>query len=234
MTGLHSFISAPKQNLTASPDKSHSEAVIGLHFASGGGRKRSLKTIADRSTDNYTVLGEITGHYGVKGWVKIKSFTRPAEQIFDYSEWYLSGSESKRIRQSWVVPVRLGPMRLKSWQARGKSLVACFSGIESRSEAEEIIGKSIEIQEHALPALDPGEFYWSQLIGLRVINTEGVDLGQVDHLVETGANDVLVVNEVDVDSDADAIERLLPWTAQVVIGVDLDQGTILVDWDAEF
>lgn len=83
-----------------------------------------------------------------------------------------------------------------------------------------------------MPALDNGEYYWSQLIGLKVVNTAGVDLGRVDHLVETGANDVLVV--LDFDQNDKNIERLLPWTEQVVLEVDFEQRTILVDWDADF
>ena len=177
-------------------------------------------------------VGEITGHFGVKGWVKIRSYTRPIEQIFEYPEWYLSESETVRSRSNWVVPARLGPLKLRSWQARGKNLIACFCDIECRNDTEDYIGKVIEIPERALPELDQGEFYWSQLIGLEVFNTEGVHLGRVDHLVETGANDVLVLTESDKKSGL--IERLVPWTEQVVVCVELAKGKMVVDWDAEF
>lgn len=177
-------------------------------------------------------LGEITGHHGVKGWVKVKSYTRPIEQIFDYPEWYLSEKNLNRIRSNWVSTARLGPLQLKSSQASGKTLLASFGDVESRSEAEELIGKVIQIPEETLPELDNGEYYWSQLIGLQVENTEGLRLGRVNHLLETGANDVLVVTNVGVDGEV--VERLLPWTEHVVITVDLEQGKLLVDWDAEF
>lgn len=177
-------------------------------------------------------LGEITGHHGVKGWVKVKSYTRPIEQIFDYPEWYLSENNADRIRSNWVSTARLGPLRLKSSQAGGKTLLACFGDVESRSEAEEFIGKVIQIPEEALPELENGEYYWSQLIGLQVENTEGIRLGQVDYLLETGANDVLVVTNA--VADGEIVERLLPWIEEVVIAVDLEQGKLLVDWDAAF
>lgn len=177
-------------------------------------------------------LGEITGHHGVKGWVKVKSYTRPIEQIFDYPEWYLSEKRANRIRSNWVSTARLGPLRLKSSQASGKALVACLGDVESRSEAEGFIGKMIQVPEEALPELDSGEYYWSQLIGLQVENTEGIRLGQVDHLLETGANDVLVVT--DKGADGEVVERLLPWTDHAVIRVDLERSMLLVDWDPEF
>lgn len=184
------------------------------------------------SPENYIVLGEITGHYGIKGWVKVKSYTRPCEQIFQYPDWYLSADKTNRKRKGWASNSRLGPLNLKSGKKLGKNLVASLSGIDSRDAAESLIGKSIEIPEACLPALDNGEYYWSQLIGLKVVNTAGVDLGRVDHLVETGANDVLVV--LDFDQNDKNIERLLPWTEQVVLEVDFEQRTILVDWDADF
>lgn len=184
------------------------------------------------SPENYIVLGEITGHYGIKGWVKVKSYTRPCEQIFQYPDWYLSVDKTNRRQKGWASNSRLGPLNLKSGKKLGKNLVASLSGIDSRDAAESLIGKSIEIPEACLPTLDNGEYYWSQLIGLKVVNTAGVDLGRVDHLVETGANDVLVV--LDFDQNDKNIERLLPWTEQVVLEVDFEQRTILVDWDAGF
>jgi len=191
-----------------------------------------LNVNAYSSPENYIVLGEITGHYGIKGWVKVKSYTRPCEQIFQYPDWYLSVDKTNRRQKGWASNSRLGPLNLKSGKKLGKNLVASLSGIDSRDAAESLIGKSIEIPEACLPALDNGEYYWSQLIGLKVVNTAGVDLGRVDHLVETGANDVLVV--LDFDQNDKNIERLLPWTEQVVLEVDFEQRTILVDWEAGF
>ena len=194
--------------------------------------EQRLNTTTEGGPNNYVTVGRITGHFGVQGWVKVKSYTRPIEQIFDYPEWYLSEAESGRNRSSWVTPARQGPLKLQSWQARGKSLTACFCDIKSRNDAEEYIGKVIEIPEQALPELDRGEFYWSQLVGLQVFNTEGVHLGQVDHLLETGANDVLVVTNS--NETGDPVERLLPWIEQVVERVDLAEGKMVVNWDEEF
>ena len=191
-----------------------------------------LNTTDESVPEKYVTVGKITGHFGVKGWIKIKSYTRPIEQIFDYPEWYLTEAGSARSRSNWMVDARLGPLRLQSWQARDKNLIACFCGVECRNDAEDYVGKVIEIPEQALPELDRGEFYWSQLIGLQVFNTEGVHLGQVDHLVETGANDVLVVT--DRNKTDDVVERLVPWIEQVVVCVQLAKGKMVVDWDAEF
>jgi 16S rRNA processing protein RimM len=191
-----------------------------------------LNLNAYSSPEKYIVLGEITGHYGIKGWVKVKSYTRPFQQIFEYPDWYLSLDKTNRKRKGWGLNSRLGPFNLKSGKKIGKNLVAWLSGVDSREAAESLIGKSIEIPEAWLPTPDNGEYYWSQLIGLKVTNVAGVDLGQVDHLLETGANDVLVVS--DFDQNDNSIERLLPWSEQVVLDVDLEQGTIMVDWDADF
>jgi len=165
-------------------------------------------------------LGKVVGVFGVKGWVKVFSETRPREQIFKYSPWTLEHSSS-------VVEIKVLDGRLQ-----GKGLVASLEGVNDCDAARELIGADISVPERALPAAGIDEFYWSQLTGLRVENVQGVDLGRVTGLFETGANDVLVVKGAKTEN-ADK-EHLIPFTEFAVIEVDLDNEKIVVDWDPEF
>ena len=159
-------------------------------------------------------LGKIVGVYGVKGWVKVYSETRPREQIFEYSPWTLEQDGSR------------SEINLLEGRVHGKGLIAQLEGIGDRNQAEKLTGAVISVPQKALPETDKDEYYWSQLTGLRVVNTEGVDLGKVTGLFETGANDVMVVKGEK--------ERLIPFTRFAVLDVDLDSGKITVDWDADF
>jgi 16S rRNA processing protein RimM len=105
-------------------------------------------------------------------------------------------------------------------------LVASLKGYTDCDAARQLIGADITIPQQALPAAGIDEYYWSQLIGLSVENTQGIELGEVVSLFETGANDVMVVKGEK--------ERLIPFTEFAVLGIDLDSGKINVDWDPEF
>ncbi|WP_101674514.1 ribosome maturation factor RimM [Alloalcanivorax mobilis] len=174
------------------------------------------------SPDDALVVGRITAVHGIKGWVKVYSFTDPMENIFDYQPWYL------RQGDAWV------PMKLSGKRRQGKGLVIGLDGVEDRDQAQrELVGREIAVSRDQVPEAGEGEFFWRDLIGLRVKLEDGRDLGRVDKLLETGANDVLVVR-----GDADSIdqrERLLPWVPdQVIVNVDLDAGEMRVDWDPDF
>jgi len=160
------------------------------------------------------VLGRITGLYGVRGWVKIFSHTDPREQIVRYSPWLV------RIGGEWR------SMAVVAGKRHGKGVVARLESIEERDAAAALMGADVAVRRDQLPVLEPGDYYWSDLEGLEVVTTEGVSLGRVEYLIETGANDVMVVR-----GDR---ERLLPYTDDAVVEVDLDAGTIQVDWDPEF
>ncbi|MCC5860100.1 MAG: ribosome maturation factor RimM [Ectothiorhodospiraceae bacterium] len=161
------------------------------------------------------VLGRIGGPHGVKGWVRIQSFTDPRENILSYPRWFLGRGAQ------WAA------YELSDGRMQGKSVVALLSGVESREAAESLKGREIAVPRDELPPLPEGEYYWADLIGLRVRTVDGVDLGVVDHLIQTGANDVLVVR-----GDR---ERLIPMVVgQYVKRVDLDAGRMDVDWDPEF
>jgi 16S rRNA processing protein RimM len=158
----------------------------------------------------------VSGVFGVKGWVKIFSFTEPRENILRYSPWLLQ--KNNQIQEIKV----LGGRR------QGDSVVAELQNVADRDDAALLIGAEILIRKQQLPALEPDEYYWADLVGLNVENKDGVKLGKVDHLLETGANDVLVV----VDGET---ERLIPFLqGQTILKVELDDRLICVDWDADF
>ncbi|MDO9423943.1 MAG: ribosome maturation factor RimM [Methylobacter sp.] len=160
-------------------------------------------------------VGKISGVFGIKGWVKVFSFTDPRENILTYSPWLL-----KKDDETKTVSVVDG-------QLQGKTIVAQLTGVNDRNQAEILMGWDIFITQEQLPKTAKDEYYWSDLIGLNVETVDGVQLGRVDSLLETGANDVIIVQG--------ERERVIPFLqGQTVINVDLVAGRIIVDWDPEF
>ncbi len=152
---------------------------------------------------------------GVHGWVKVFSHTRPRENIFHYSPWFLrrAGVEKQ--------------VSLSQGKCQGKLLLAKLDGIDSREQALSLSGADLLIDRSQLPEPESDEYYWTDLLGLTVSNTRQEVLGFVDGLLETGANDVLIVK-----GDR---EHLIPFVQGVhVLSVDLEQGLIQVDWDMDF
>jgi len=161
------------------------------------------------------VVGKIAGVFGVQGWCKIFSHTSPRKNILQYSPWYL-----KRAGE-WQ------PVKLLKGRPQGKSIVAQLEGVNDRDAAEALRETVIAIKPSQLPELANDEYYWSDLIGLDVATVKGEPLGKVTDMMETGANDVLIVN-----GDK---ERLIPFLQKdVVTEVDLKAGQLTVDWDPEF
>lgn len=168
------------------------------------------------SDEKFVLLGKFVGVHGVRGELKLESYTEPRLQVFRYQPWLLrSVSGEKTIAGC-------------HGRAQGKGLVAELPGVADRDAAAALVGTEIWVARSALPAPQPGEYYWSDLEGLEVVTTEGVALGRVSHLVATGSNDVFVVKD-------DKRERLIPFlVGQFVTKVDLDAGRLTVDWDPEF
>jgi 16S rRNA processing protein RimM len=160
-------------------------------------------------------LGSIAGLYGVRGWVKVYSHSFPRENILQYRRWYLGLSGRW---QAWA----LGEGRV-----HGKGVVARLEGVDERDAAARLLGAEIAVRRAQFDPLPEGQYYWADLEGLQVVHRDGMALGVVDYLIETGANDVLVVR-----GDR---ERLIPFVEdRVVLEVDLDSGLIRVDWDPEY
>jgi 16S rRNA processing protein RimM len=178
------------------------------------------------SQPDLLVIGRISGCYGIKGWVKIHSFTEPVENMLAYDQFQLK-------RKSGLEAVEFDSIR-----RQGKGLVGHIKGVEDRNLAETYKGLEIAVGAEQLPTLDDGDFYWRELHGLKVwcldqsVSEERVLLGTVDHLIDTGANDVLVVKAC--KESVDKQERLIPYLPDdVVTRVDLKAGLIEVDWFLE-
>ena len=157
-------------------------------------------------------LGRVSGLMGVKGWIKVHSYTEPREGIVGFARWILRDSGGER-----TVDVQAG-------RRQGRTVVAKLRGIDDREQARALIGAAIAVARADLPACAPGEYYWTDLEGLAVRTLADEALGQVQWLFTTGAHDVMVV--------AGERERMIPFVQdKVVREVDLERGVITVDWD---
>lgn len=162
------------------------------------------------------LLGKIVGVHGLRGELKLESYTEPRVRIFSYQPWLLRSATGEKEVEGC------------RGRTQGKGLVGELPGIANRDAAAALVGSEIWVARSALPAAKPGEYYWSDLEGLEVVTAEGIALGKVSHLIATGANDVLVVRDGDR-------ERLIPFlVGQFVTDVDLGKGRLTVDWDPEF
>lgn len=161
------------------------------------------------------VVGKVLGAHGVRGWLKIQSFTQPDENILRYAPWFF-------VRTEQEIPVKLLTGRRQAGH-----IVAQIADITDRDQAQQWQGTLIYVDRAELPEPEHGHYYWSDLLGLQVQTEHGQVLGTVSGLLETGANDVLVVQG--------ERERLVPFVlGQHVKQVDLKQRLITVDWDPDF
>lgn len=159
-------------------------------------------------------VGRVSGLFGVKGWVKIHSYTEPRENVVEYTQWILErdGAEHR--------------IEVEAGQRSGKNVLAKLRGIDDRDEARQWLGAEISVERAALPPCEPGEYYWVDLEGLSVRNLRGEALGEVDYMMATGANDVMVLRG--------GGDRLIPFVPSVVREVNVDDGYVVVDWEASF
>ncbi|MHB1947091.1 MAG: ribosome maturation factor RimM [Gammaproteobacteria bacterium] len=163
-------------------------------------------------TDKYIIVGQIGATYGVRGWLKILSYTEEISNILDYNPWYLED------KTGWK------PIQVEDGQNHGKGIIAKITGYNNPEDARLISGKKIAILRSQLPELSNNEYYWSDLKGLTVIDQHGVNLGKVIYLMATGANDVLVVKGTK--------EHAIPYLpGKVVKSIDLAKGEMHVDWE---
>lgn len=173
------------------------------------------------SADDMIAVGHVSAPHGIKGWVWVHSQTDPVSNIFGYRPWYLKSRDG--FRQIKVV----------EWREQGKGVVALLDVVTDRNDAEALRNQEIWVPKSALPELEEGDYYWSDLVDLEVRTEAGQLLGIVHSLMETGSNDVLVV-QGNADS-LDRNERLIPWLpGSVVKNVDLVGRVITVDWDPGF
>lgn len=170
------------------------------------------------ASEEFIPVGKISGAFGVKGWVKVFSFTEPRNNILKYSPLYISR------KGEWVEVKKSGG------RTQGKGVVMGIDNITDRDQVLPLIGAELAIKNTQLKPTDKDEFYWSELVGLTVVNLQEQQLGQVDHLLETGANDVLVL-KVGGENE----ERLIPFVMEEVVKlVDLENKLIRVDWEEDY
>ncbi len=170
------------------------------------------------SQDSHIQVGHIQGVFGIKGWLKVFSHCRPKEQILNYTNWELRSSSGVEVYQ------------LQEGKLHSNGIVIKFKDINDRNQAELFKGAEIWVAKSELSELEGDEHYWFQLEGLKVETLEGETLGKVLRMMETGANDVMVVK-----NDVNKEEILIPYVhEQVIKQVNLEQKTITVDWQKDY
>lgn len=171
---------------------------------------------------DHVVVGKLGAAYGIRGWLKINSFTEDPEQVFTYQPWSIG--QGGKWRDAVVA----------QWRRHNDGLIVRLDGVEDRTGAEALIGLDVAVAAEKLPVLPEGEYYWRDLIGMTVVTASGVNLGVVNGLMETGSNDVLAVTAPSDDAFGKR-ERLIPFLVdQVIKQVDLSHKTLVVDWDPDF
>jgi len=162
------------------------------------------------------VMGRVAGAHGILGWVKLKTYTEFADSLADYPVWWL-GDEKRPWRE----------VNVESSALQGKGLVARLAGCDDRTAAEKLKGLLVAVPRSSLPKQRKGEYYWSDLIGLEVVNLSGESMGRVDNLMDTGASHVLCVQ-------GEKGEVLIPFIASAIRQVSLAEKVIRVDWQADW
>lgn len=181
------------------------------------------------------LIGRVTSVFGIKGWVNVYSYTDPAENILDYARWLLSPSEGDGQHERTSIPKikQCKKVTVTEGQRHGKKIIALLENCQTREAASAYIQHDIFIERSELPDLKD-EVYWIDLEGLQVVNLQGQVLGRIDKMLETGANDVMVVRSELLSSETanhDMREILIPYVEDhYVIEVNLEQGIIKVDW----
>ena len=170
------------------------------------------------TSEEFVPVGKISGAFGVQGWMKIFSFTEPRNNILKYSPIYISR------KGEWI------EVKVSGGRVQGKGVVIGLVDVTDRDQVLALIGSELAIKKAQLKPTNKDEFYWSDLIGLTVVNVKDEQLGQVTSLLETGANDVLVVQNKQTNT-----EQLVPFVMDKVVQlVDMDNKLIKVDWELDY
>ena len=168
----------------------------------------------DRRDEGQVVVGRITGVFGVRGWVRVFSDTDPPEKILAYGPWSLGGAPAETYR-------------ITEGATHGRGVIVHLAGIDDRDQARGLIGSTIRVPRARFGKTGRGEYYWFDLLGLEVVTEDGRPLGRIEQLLETGANDVMVVR-----GDR---RILVPFILHTVVkSVDQEHGIITVSWDSDY
>lgn len=165
--------------------------------------------------ENWVIIGRFGRPHGIKGFIKIHSFTDPADNILRYTDWHVF------FKNQWQ------PIKLSGLEVHNKTIVTRVDGYTERESVADLTNADIAVAKEQLAELEPGEYYWHQLIGMQVKNQKGESFGRVIEVMPTGANDVLVVQGEK--------KHLIPYLlGQFIIDINLDQQLIVVDWELDF
>lgn len=170
------------------------------------------------AADRMVILGHLGAPWGIKGWLKVDSFTDPPAALLNYPVWQVARADG-----GWE-PVRVVTGRP---QGTGRQLVAGLEGVASPEDARRFVGRDVAVPRSELPEPKAGEYYWEDLLGCRVATLEGVELGVVGHFLEYPAGPLMVVRD-------GSRERWVPLAPRHLKKVDLGERRVTVDWDPEF
>ena len=159
-------------------------------------------------------MGRIAAPYGVKGWFKIQTYSEALDTLADYAQWYVGRDTDRKIYTVAEVKPHV------------KVLVAKLQGVDGRDAALALKGCDIAVARADLPPAPEGEYYWSDLIGMKVANLRGEMFGSIAQILEAGAHDVLVVRG--------EREHLIPFVGQIVRDVDVTGRIVTVDWELDY
>jgi len=179
-------------------------------------------------------LGRFLGAWGVKGWVHIQPHSADTRALFESQEWFLLPPEARfgRCFLAFSGPVRV---RVAEIKVHADGIVARLDGMSDRNGAESLKGTRIHVPRSAFPPAEEGEYYWVDLMGLEVVNREGVHLGVVRDLLPTGPTSVLVMEYTEtVDGAEKTAERMIPFVAAYIDDVDLKARRIMADWGVDY
>jgi|TARA_B110000438_G_C15485395_1_gene509110 16S rRNA processing protein RimM len=165
--------------------------------------------------EDFVVMGRIGGSFGIKGWLKLQVFSEEIDTLGKYKNWYLSNDE-----KNWKLT------KVEQYKISTNKVSVKFYDVDDRTTSDPYKGYLVGVPRDSLPKLKENEYYWNDLIGYKVINLQDILLGQVDTFLETGANDVMVVEG--------SKQRLIPYTPSTIIKIDKKQQKIAVDWDENF
>ncbi|WP_201530022.1 ribosome maturation factor RimM [Psychrobacter frigidicola] len=165
-------------------------------------------------------IGQLKKPYGIKGWLWVFSDTDEHTAIFDIQPWWIKTATG------------IKPLTVKAWREQGTGLVAQFEQVLDRNVAETMNGVTVWVTQNILPEPSEDEYYWSDLVGMRVMNEQDEYLGDITEMFETGAHDLM---RVAANSNSlDAEERLIPWHKQTVVEVDVANKTVIAAWPSDY
>lgn len=189
-------------------------------------------------------IGRIADAWGIKGWFKVLPHSASPEALFSSKRWFLlppdrpmkpkratEASAAASLPQAWTEPLLLNVKEVKD---HSNTVVACAQDLNDRNAAEALRGARIFVPRSSFPTAGDGEYYWVDLIGLQVVNREGVDLGEVRDLMSTGPQTVLVIEAAPETEGGKPVERMIPFVGAFVDGVDLPGKRITVDWQPDY